>query len=566
MRLWPFAAKTEPKPAPLIDPALKQEITPAEQSSTPDLVIAPDASLFSLRYFGGWDPEVVASALRLADSGVTYSAYWLFTRMQEVNSNLASAIEYRNNAIRTVHYEILPNPSDPDVKLAQEKAELVHKVYQSLDWGAWVAAYMTRRYYGIGGSEVQWGYQDGVNTIIQHQSIVHEKFQYDWQTGRLQFSPKDDGNYSDVRPFQFILWTDGVRPFRSGLLRKLIPLTVFKTMDWRAWVTFLEMYGMPIRVGKYPQGSAKEIIDKIAAACRQMGIGGWAVIPEGGALELLESSASRSGDVYDGIMRRINAEEDKLIKGQALTTEYSSDKGGYAQSQTGEAISYTILSADCMGMEYDHPIALHRPIVGYNFGWDEKVMAYMPRLKLKYERGEDQERRVRVFTGALELASKAQEPFPLSLKQLRKDLNLALPDGYTEAEDAILPNPDAAVNPFLRGLAAAPGHFHARTGTSPHAALSDGQRAQYDRIMAALVEKIAPAYKAQAEQVTGIVRGAKDYLDAMHRLARYAEEHKPNPDVREFMQKVVAVCAVAGWRDAASRRDLQRHLKGTKNA
>lgn len=106
----------------------------------------------------------------------------------------------------------------------------------------------------------------------------------------------------------------------------------FKHNGFKYFVKFCEKYGLPWAIGRYPSGTPKKDQDELADALAVMVEDAVAAIPEGGAVELLESK--HSGEiVHEHMINICNREMSKALTSQTLATEIQGE-GSRAASET----------------------------------------------------------------------------------------------------------------------------------------------------------------------------------------------------------------------------------------
>ena len=116
------------------------------------------------------------------------------------------------------------------------------------------------------------------------------------------------------------------KPDDRGLLLKAAPYIIYKRGGLADWAQYSEIFGMPIRVGKY-DGYDEQTRIQLNNALLEAGSASHIVIPEGSNIEFVESkSASGSTTLYSDFINTCNSEISKLILGNTLTTEQG-DKG-----------------------------------------------------------------------------------------------------------------------------------------------------------------------------------------------------------------------------------------------
>ncbi|MCK9345392.1 MAG: DUF935 domain-containing protein, partial [Candidatus Pacebacteria bacterium] len=120
---------------------------------------------------------------------------------------------------------------------------------------------------------------------------------------------------------------DDDSPYGLGLAHWLYWPTFFKRNDIKFWLIFLEKFGMPTAVGKYPAGALPTEKAKLLAALAAIQTDSGVIIPDGMSLELLEAARSGSAD-YTELYDRMNAAISKVILGHTGSTESTAGKLG----------------------------------------------------------------------------------------------------------------------------------------------------------------------------------------------------------------------------------------------
>lgn len=183
---------------------------------------------------------------------------------------------------------------------------------------------------------------------------------------------------------KFIRFTYGSsdNPYGKGLGQKLWWPIWFKKNGIKFWLIFLEKFGMPTAVGKYPTGTPPEqqqaLLDAIEAIQNETGI----KIPDSMAIDLLE--AARSGKVtYETICEYMDKQISKAVLGQTATTEGTPGKLGNEQSQ--KKTKQDIVEADAGLLDECLNNSIVRWIVDYNY---PGITAY-PKIKTRTEAEKD---------------------------------------------------------------------------------------------------------------------------------------------------------------------------------
>lgn len=128
-----------------------------------------------------------------------------------------------------------------------------------------------------------------------------------------------------------------------GLLLKCAPWVLYKRGDVADWATFAEVFGMPLKVIKYPQHNpkAKEEADK---AAEETGSAAVMTIPNSMEVEFVQNQSSSSGKgIHQMLAEFANKEISKIILANTMTTDA---EGGNYKGEVHAGSENIILEAD----------------------------------------------------------------------------------------------------------------------------------------------------------------------------------------------------------------------------
>ena len=221
--------------------------------------------------------------------------------------------------------------------------------------------------YGYYGAEVMWKTDHNGDVIIDRFFGKHPRrlsFTLDREPRLLTIQNMIEGEPLPDRKFLIFTYGDSDNPYGKGLGQKLWFPLWFKKHGVKFWVIFLEKFGMPTIVGKFPaskKGERAKLLEAIAAIQSETGV----VIPEDMALEFLE--AARSGKVsYGEMCEYMDRQISKAVLGQNLTTDIS-EKGSYSAAQVHEDVMQLIVEAVADLLDAYLNKTLIRWLVDYNF-------------------------------------------------------------------------------------------------------------------------------------------------------------------------------------------------------
>ena len=212
--------------------------------------------------------------------------------------------------------------------------------------------------------------------IPEHHRVITDLGQ-DWTTGIDYHEPEWFGNLIEVG-----------RPDDLGLYLKASLHCIPKKNVLAAWDVFSEIFGMPLRVATTGSRDQKEV-DRISDMMNRMGQAGYAVLPTGTEIQIVESAKSDAFNVYDKRVDRANSEISKLIIGQTMTIE---DGSSLSQSQTHLKVFENLVESDAKLLAntinnqlIPRMISHGFPLQGYHFAWDDSP-SYTPEQQMEYEK------------------------------------------------------------------------------------------------------------------------------------------------------------------------------------
>jgi phage gp29-like protein len=182
------------------------------------------------------------------------------------------------------------------------------------------------------------------------------------------------------------------------------------------WVSFCEVFAMPLRIGKYAQGASEADKQALLRAMIQMASDMAGIIPDGCSIEFIESSKTSSINVYEALARYCDEQMSKAILGQTLTSD--SGGGSYAQSKTHNEVRHDLTEGDCKSLAATIRRDLLRPLVMYNYGDTARV----PYLRFDCEEAEDL-----IQTAQIYRLLTCDLGLPLSREFLYKKFSLPVP-------------------------------------------------------------------------------------------------------------------------------------------
>lgn len=333
----------------------------------------------------GLTPQRLAKILKEADQGDIYRQMELFEEMEEKDPHLFSIFQTRKLAVQGLEWEIMPySVSTQDKKIA----EFVGEVLYNLDcFDDMIVDLLDAIGKGLAVSEIMWTIRNSQVWINDIKWRHQKRFTYDDYWNLRLLTDESPALGIEMPPAKFVVHKYKAKsgyPGRAGVLRVCAWMYLFKNYDIKDWVSFAEVYGKPIRLGKFKPGATKEDKETLYQAIVQLGTDAAGVISESTMIEFIETKTAAGATVHQALAAYCDAAMSKAVLGQTLTTEIG-DKGSFAASKTHDGVRQDIKEADCKALAKTIGRDLIRPLVLFNFG----EITHMPWLKFRYEPPED---------------------------------------------------------------------------------------------------------------------------------------------------------------------------------
>lgn len=312
----------------------------------------------------GLQPARLARTLRDAARGDMYDFLTLAEEIEEREPHYRYVLETRKNSVTSLNVQVDPaSEGARDIEIADFlRNELIAMpAFQQLP-----DMMMDGISKGYSAVEMVWE----VGSLWKPRQFIWRDprlFQFDLATRkefRLRFQGKPEGIPLD--PLKYLIHVPLLKmglPARNGLARVAAWSFMFKSFSMRDWAQFLEIYGMPMRLGKYGPGSSVDDRRVLLSAVRNLGRDAAAIVPIGMEIDLVEAKGF-SDKPFEGNVRFIDEQISKLVIGKPGDGTASSKAG----EETLDKVRIDIKRADARDAALTLMLQLIRPLVDLNFG------------------------------------------------------------------------------------------------------------------------------------------------------------------------------------------------------
>jgi len=272
----------------------------------------------------GLTPSKLASILDQAEQGELQAQFDLYEDMEEKDGHIAAELGKRRRAL-LVDWSVVPpdNPTPLEKRNAEQLAAMLEEIADFEDVLFDVTDAIGK---GFSCCENEW-HKPGkfwLPKTITHRPqswfTVHRGYR---QELRLRSNTTVDGIVGE--PLQPFGWITHVHKAKSGYLertamfRQLVWPYLFKNYSVGDLAEFLEIYGIPVRIGKYPSGASEQ--EKMTLLRALVGIGHNAagIIPSGMELDFLDA-ATGDPKAFELMLNWCERTQSKVILGGTLTS------------------------------------------------------------------------------------------------------------------------------------------------------------------------------------------------------------------------------------------------------
>lgn len=253
------------------------------------------------------------SALRLADLGNRTKLYDLFTDLL-IDGYLSDAIDKRIDAVT-------------DAELAftidGKRVDAIGSLMDTPEFESLLREIMLSRFWGV--SLVEFGFTEG----FAFDSIPRKHI----RTNTHEIAIREEDERGIPYAGNDLIVQFG-RDDDFGILLRAAPFVIYKRGGFGDWAQFVELFGMPQRIGKYSsmdEQSRRALIQ----AFEEAGSAPYLVVPKETEATQTTLSGSANGALYDDFRRACNEEILITILGQTMTTQ---DGSSLAQGQVHMAV------------------------------------------------------------------------------------------------------------------------------------------------------------------------------------------------------------------------------------
>jgi phage gp29-like protein len=265
------------------------------------------------------EPWRLAAAFRQADNGYLMQQAILFELLEEHDAHIFSELAKRRRSITGLGWQ-MHAPEDAnqsEIDRTKELSDMLSGIPHFED-----AQYNLTDAIGKGYACLEIDWKTGAQWLPQALNWVPQRlFQVEKDSNNLLLL-----NYGVPEPLRQWGWVVHEHQSRSGyiessaLFRVLAWTYAYKAYNMQDMQKFLELYGLPLRLGKYPTGIDQKQRKELLSAVQNLGSDGAGIVPSTMTIDFITASKGSIRDFLDTI-EYWERKQSLAILGSTLTSQ-----------------------------------------------------------------------------------------------------------------------------------------------------------------------------------------------------------------------------------------------------
>ncbi len=451
----------------------------------------------------GLTPSRLAQILESAEQGDLIAQYELFEDMEEKDGHIAAEMGKRRRAVSGLEFDIAPPPnaSAAEKDAATWLKDVVCEI-PDLDDVLFDATDAIGK--GFAALEIEWHRLDGMwlpKTITHRPQTWFNLHRGYRQELRLRDNSPEG---APLQPFGWIAHMHRCKSGyleRSGLFRVLVWPYLFKNYSVADLAEWLEIYGIPLRVGRYPSGAGDKEKASLLRALVNVGHNAAGIMPTGMEIDF-HDAATGDAAAFQLMIDWCERTQSKAILGATLTSQADRGSNTNALGDVHNDVRKDLRDSDAKQVAATLTRDLLYPICALNGKADSVRRA--PRLRFDTNEPED----IQKFGGALPGLVRLGMKIDRSWAQGK----LGIPEPEEDAELLVASATPAAPTPPVPAAA---------TLRLTRATAQTGEDRDYvDALVDALAARAGGISDGWLDTVRSIVASAPDYDELLGRLSQ----------------------------------------------
>lgn len=266
------------------------------------------------------DPARLAQAFMQADQGYITDQARLFNLIEQHDTHVFSEMAKRRRAVTGLGWKLTPrdDASQSEIDRTAELDDMLRKIPDFEGFHYDVTDGIGK---GLACHEIDW--QTGSTWLPKGFLWVPQTdFRIDRATGELQYLK--NGMPEALRPGGWVIHRHKALSGyieQAALFRVIAWAYAYKSYNTLDMQRFLEKYGLPLRLGKYPAGIDAKQRDQLLKAVRNIGNDGAGVVPSTMTIDFIQATKTGTVDDFLNAITYWEKKQSIAILGGTLTSQ-----------------------------------------------------------------------------------------------------------------------------------------------------------------------------------------------------------------------------------------------------
>ncbi|MFL1781443.1 DUF935 domain-containing protein [Candidatus Hepatincolaceae symbiont of Richtersius coronifer] len=405
-------------------PLLEQEKITAQTAGVRKTVFESMATSLS--------PARLGSILKEAKNGNMEAYLTLAEEMEEKDSQYRTVLNTRKlQVVSTPYYikSVEEKNSASSTKSDENISLFLNKVINTPQFKKMMFHLLDGLGKGFSVVEVNYAYNEK-DKMIYPKNYSHKPpqwFTFDTNLENLLLRVDDQGATTTLDNLKVIKHVPQLKsglPTRGGLAFAAASIFILKNYGVKDWGALIEVFGMPIRIGKYDQSATDTDRTKLLQAVSDIGVDFAAIIPQEMQIEFIDAKVNSNGDLYRNYINYLDEQISKIVLGQTMTTHSGSS---LSQAQVHNEVRQIIQKADALDLADTINRDLIKPLIDLNFGEQE----FYPFLEFDFSKEEDKSLLMNIYEKTHNMG------IPFSISEFREKICVSGPRDNDKEDSSI---------------------------------------------------------------------------------------------------------------------------------
>ncbi|WP_026600531.1 DUF935 domain-containing protein [Methylomonas sp. 11b] len=311
------------------------------------------------------DPTRLAAAFAQADQGYITDQATLFELVEEQDPHIFSELGKRRRAVTGLGWDLHPreDATQAEIDRTKELKDMLCKIPRFED-----AQYDITDAIGKGLAALEIDWRTGAEWVPQALNWVPQReLRIDIKTGALMYLK--NGAPEPLREWGWVVHEHRAKSGyieQAALFRVLAWTYAYKAYNIRDMQRFLEVYGMPLRLGKYPSGIGKNERDQLLKAVRNIGNDGAGIVPSTMTIDFVTQTSTGNVTDFLNATEYWERKQSMAILGGTLTSQADGKTSTNALGVIHDKVRREIMLHDVRQLEPTLNSQIIKPIVLLN--------------------------------------------------------------------------------------------------------------------------------------------------------------------------------------------------------